>query len=153
MAEDKKPNPPIPFVLSNLGQNQFETMRDRAESVERELRRRDVADALATIEKRKAAEAAAAAANEAEAVAARDASLEKTRRSCWLNWRVDRALEAGGDAFAKLLGNTRLLNEAPERGWPPGTSAADYGAVPVLTEPADFSNTFLGQCIAQTARR
>jgi hypothetical protein len=82
--------------MAKNDQTEFEMMRERAENIERELRRRDVAEAVAAGAKRKAEQAAADAAASAEAVTAREAALEKTRRRQGLGGRQRRVRETVG---------------------------------------------------------
>jgi hypothetical protein len=124
------------ILQAQLADAQAELMRRDREAVQREI---------AALEKQKADDEARAAAETAEAQAK---ELEKCRASAWLNHKLDVALAAGNDAFVQLLSSTEVLNTVPD-GWPPGTSAADFGAaaMPELpVEPAAI-NTRLGKLL------
>src|SRR6266700_2590405 len=100
---------------------ELERLRESEKELQRILRQREVADALATQERLKRVQAEAdAAANEAARVE-QAAQLERARRASWHNYKLDIALKSN-DTFVKYLDRPMAEIERTdlEDGWPPG---------------------------------
>lgn len=97
-------------------------LREQLDTLRRELRRREVADAMAKQEARERDRQAAEAARQAELQQARDVELEKCREGAWYNHRLTAMIDAG-------KGQQPFRSEdftVPTSGWPPGDGPENY---------------------------
>jgi len=102
----------------------IQMLREQADSLRRELRRRDVAEAVAKQEAVERERQAAKAARQVEREQARDAELEKCREGAWYNYLLSAKIAAGK--------GQEVVNPAdfkvPAEGWPPGDASENYGS-------------------------
>jgi len=102
----------------------IQMLREQADSLRRELRRRDVAEAVAKQEAVERERQAAQVARQLEREQARDAELEKSREGAWYNHLITAKISAGKGQEALNPHDLKV----PASGWPPGDGPENYGS-------------------------
>jgi hypothetical protein len=137
---------------------ELQRVREHNAALQKELWRREVADALAAQEKLKDEQAAAEAAAAEASRVSRAAELEKARKSAWRNHFVNQALAGGHDSFVRYLDRPgeMLERECDQPGWPPGTSPDALQLEALVPEPEEtdeHANSTIGKALAAVGRK
>ena len=120
-------------------------LADQVADLQKQLRDREMADVAAAAETLRKTQEAAAALQAAQAKAALDADVEKTRAGSWITYLLATARpDAPVNAAA-------MMASVPKFGWAPGDGPENYSfaGAPAAVVIEDVGSTFLGRMAAE----
>ena len=127
-------------------------LREQVDVLRRELRRREVADAMAKHEALERARQAAEAERRAELEKTREADLEKCREGAWYNHLLTARIADGKGQEPFDPHDLRV----PAAGWPPGDGPENYGtsALDCAEAPSGLaSDTPMARALSEMLQR